>query len=316
MNRALSFWAALNALVADSLSMISGSTEAGARVEFQIGFDAESLAASVRFPCAPIDLEALSKKLLFVPGENFSPWMMAREQANLSELRIYEENQSVEFGMVFLRKGIKQANVRPLIIRQISKLPLEDAESVARYKFLGFNSLGKKKSSAFKKTFSERLNEIKKDEKTDLEVVAPNSGNGDLLEVKIKTLEDVVAQRDQAIAKLTKEIEEINDPLKRGVVSGVIDQQKQALMQKLKMAEDALKLANNREKELMGMVDKAIQQKDKISKELKAAESKLDQASSGNNSLVVNLQKQLDEANKRTAALSKKITDLTDKKVA
>ena len=320
---ALAFWGGINALVADALSMISGKIESGARVEIQIGFDLENLAASVRFPCAPLDPVELSKRILYVPGEGASPWLIAREQANMSELRIYEENGSVEFGVVFSRKIFPQARVRPLIVRQIAKLPLEDAESVARYRFQPFSGLGKKAKGGFKKSFSERIQETKGEAEAltippTSEIKAAPAESADLApwQAKSKGLEDTISQRDHSIARLTKEIEEINDPMKRGVVSGVIDQQKQALAQKLKIAEDALKLANNREKELMGMVDKAIQLKEKLAKDLKIAESKLDQASTGNNSQVVRLQKQLEEANRRSSALSKKITELTEKKVA
>lgn len=363
----MAFWSALNSLVAESLTMLPKECADGSRVEVQVGADDSNLCASVRFPFAYTDLKELRARLVFqANGGGPSPWLIAREAANFTELRAYAENKTVELSFAVARTDFPQSAFRPVIVREIAQIPLEDPTLVASYKFLPFNALtrGKKggKAGGFKKSFSEQVTETKvaaaaeKERLTIVEGAAPGPEGAtlvkggpaekldsthvkgearqapeltivkgssqetlkkiELYESKIESLATTLAQREQLIAKLNKEIQEINDPLKRGVVGSVVDKQKEGLMQNVKRLEDQIKESEVREKELMSMVDKAIQQKDKLAKDLKAAELKLQQASSGNNSLVVKLEKQLEEANRRNSALSQKITELSSKKAS
>src|SRR3989344_3326760 len=353
--KTMSFWGALNALVAEALVMLPNKAAEGARVEVQLGVDEQNVCASVRFPYTYTEAKQLKARVVYQPNSGASPWLIARETANFAEIRAYAENQSVEFTIAFAREDFPQSAFRPVVVREIAVIPLEKPESVARYRFQPFSAIaaGKKAKAGFRKSFSERIEETKTvvkgaapapDQKTVVkETAAPapekltlvkGTAYGEdppmaeiraqndpekkasLYESKILTLQATIAQREELVTKLNKEIAEINDPLRRGVVSGVIDQQKEALIQKLKKFEEAAKAAEAREKELISMVDKAIQQKDKVAKDAKALEAKLGQASSGNNSLVVKLQKQLEESNRRNSVLSQKITELAGKKAS
>ena len=366
--KTMSFWGALNALVAEALVMLPNKAAEGARVEVQLGVDEQNVCASVRFPYTYTEAKQLKARVVYQPNSGASPWLIARETANFAEIRAYAENQSVEFTIAFAREDFPQSAFRPVVVREIAVIPLEKPESVARYRFQPFSAIaaGKKAKAGFRKSFSERIEETKTvvkgaapepelktivkgaapvpEQKTVVkETAAPapekltlvkGTAYGEdppmaeiraqndpekkasLYESKILSLQATIAQREELVTKLNKEIAEINDPLRRGVVSGVIDQQKEALIQKLKKFEEAAKAAEAREKELISMVDKAIQQKDKVAKDAKALEAKLGQASSGNNSLVVKLQKQLEESNRRNSVLSQKITEIAGKKAS
>jgi predicted nucleic acid-binding Zn-ribbon protein len=86
----------------------------------------------------------------------------------------------------------------------------------------------------------------------------------------------------------------------------------QGLKDNITRLQSELADAQGREKELMTVVDKAIQIKDDVTKKLKAAEAKLGQSSGGNNSKVVALEKQLDEQKRQNKELSKKVSQLLE----
>lgn len=144
------------------------------------------------------------------------------------------------------------------------------------------------------------------------ESAAPAGKSDALLESKIQSLETTLKQREELIAKLNKEIEEIKDPMKMGVITGIKDNQVQGLKDNITRLQGELADAQAREKELMAVVDKAIQLKDDVVKKLKAAEVKLSQSSGGNNSKVVTLEKQLEEQKRQNKELSKKVSQLTE----
>jgi hypothetical protein len=133
-----------------------------------------------------------------------------------------------------------------------------------------------------------------------------------LWESKLSGLEQTLKQRDELIAKLNKEIEEIKDPMKMGVISGIKDNQLEGLKGNIKRLEEELLESQGREKELLALVDKAVQMKDDAVKRIKDMDSKLRQSQGGNNSKVVALEKQVDEQKRQNKELSKRITQLTE----
>jgi hypothetical protein len=137
-----------------------------------------------------------------------------------------------------------------------------------------------------------------------------------LLESKLEGLESTLKQREELIAKLNKEIEEIKDPMKKGVISGIKDSQLEGMKQNLARMEKDLAESNKREKELMAVVDKAIQMKDEAVRKFKELDVKLRQSSGGTNSKVVTLEKQLEEQKRQNKELSKRVTALTEQLTA
>lgn len=357
------FWSTVNSLVTEAITLLPASMVDAKRVELQIGTDDNLVCASIRFPFDFKDSLHLNEYFTYEENKAVSQWLLARENANLIELRAYEENKSVELIAVFIRNEMEQSVRHPVLIRHMHEMPLEDASQVSQYKFKMFSSiaLSKKKGQiGFRKKHSDdqakqiisgRAEEddntetrIKgeapeKEVKTKVEGVTDHiqeekitvkdksASNKDIVSIsdirkiedadkkaslyesKIQGLQETLEQREGLITKLNKEIEEINDPMKRGAISGVIDNQQKALMQNVKRLESELQEADKREKELMSMVDKAVQQKDSALKSNKALEAKLAKASQGNNAQTVQLKKQLEEANKQKAILSKKLAD-------
>lgn len=145
---------------------------------------------------------------------------------------------------------------------------------------------------------------------------APAAKSDALLESKILSLESTLKQRDELVAKLNKEIEEIKDPLKMGVISGIKDNQVSGLKDNIKRLQEEVAEAQGREKELMGVVDKAIQMKDDAMKKLKELDIKLKQSSGGNSSKVIMLEKQIEEQKRQNKELSKRVSQLTEQIVA
>lgn len=133
-----------------------------------------------------------------------------------------------------------------------------------------------------------------------------------LWESKVAGLEATLKQREDLIAKLNKEIEEIKDPMKMGVISGIKDTQLEGLKSNIKRLEEELQESQNREKELLAVVDKAVQMKDDAIKKMKEMDTKLRQSQGGNNSKVVMLEKQMEEQKRQNKELSKRITQLTE----
>lgn len=130
------------------------------------------------------------------------------------------------------------------------------------------------------------------------------------LEAKVKSLENSLKVAQDALAKQSKE-----DPLaKRDVLTNIKDGQSEGLKQNIKLLEEELKECKDREKELMKMVDKAVQMKDEAAKRIKELDVKLKAASNnGGGSKVQMLEKALDEQKRQNKELSKKVSDLSDK---
>ncbi len=134
------------------------------------------------------------------------------------------------------------------------------------------------------------------------------------LEARLIDLEAQLKTRDSMLASANKELKDLNDPLKkRDVLTNIKDTQSEGLKQTVKNLETELEEAKNREKELMKMVDKAVQMKDEAAKKIKELDLKLKQASSGGGSKVQMLEKALDEQKRQNKELSKKINEMSEK---
>ena len=129
-------------------------------------------------------------------------------------------------------------------------------------------------------------------------------------ENKFKGLEVQLKEKTMMVEKLSRDIEEIKDPSKRNVISGIKDNAQEALKQQIERLEKDLALAGEREKEMMAVLDKAVQIKDASEKKIKDLETKVRGASGGNNSKVVQLEKQLDEQKRQNQAMSKRVSGL------
>jgi hypothetical protein len=158
--------------------------------------------------------------------------------------------------------------------------------------------------------------------KTEKEPVAPAAaaspaGKSDsILESKIQSLEATLKQREELVAKLNKEIEEIKDPSKMGVISGIKDNQVEGLKDNIKRLTTDLQEAEKREKDMLAVLDKAVQLKDEAVKKVKEMDLKLRQSQDGNNSKVVTLERQLEEQKRQNKELSKRLSQAGDKKAA
>jgi hypothetical protein len=129
------------------------------------------------------------------------------------------------------------------------------------------------------------------------------------LESKLIALEGSLKVAQEVIAKNGKE-----DPLaKRDVLTNIKDGQTEGLKQNIKLLEAELAESKGREKELMTMVDKAVQMKEDASKKIKELDMKLKTASNGGGSKVQMLEKAIDEQKRQNKELMKRVGELNDK---
>jgi hypothetical protein len=140
----------------------------------------------------------------------------------------------------------------------------------------------------------------------------PKEKSGSLLESKIEGLQATLQQREELIKKLNQEIADIKDPTKMGVISGIKDNQVEGLKDNISRLNTELEDAHGREKDMIAVLDKAVQMKDEAVKRFKELELKLRQSQGGNNSKVVTLERQLDEQKRQNKELSKRISQLME----
>lgn len=136
----------------------------------------------------------------------------------------------------------------------------------------------------------------------------PREKSESLLESKIQGLEATLKQRDELVAKLNKEIEEIKDPSKMGVISGIKDTQLEGLKDNIKRLNSDLRESEKREKDMLAVLDKAVQLKDESVKKLKELETKLRQSQEAANTRVAAVEKQLEEQKRQNKELSKRLS--------
>ncbi len=336
--RAIKTWSAVNSLLQYALLELPGQGDAGTgeRIDFQLGADDSLLAINLRFNCKN------SKPEAFI-ADPFTE--VSRTSADFFECRALPESR-LEIILAFSLKE-KFAQSFQCATRTPT-VATEKPEDISEYTFKDFTGLSAETAApnrvvkGFKKKFSDRIAEasptaaasgssaisadpISAESLTTIKGGAPSgpevktvvSGSATLTKTPdLLKLEETIKQKDDLIVKLNKEIEEIKDPMKRGVITSIKDTQADGLKDNIKRLEDEAVEAAAREKELMAVVDKAIQLKDDAMKRLKDTETKLRQATEANSSKAVQLEKQLEEAKRQNKELSKKITTLSGAKAA
>jgi|GEM_PF-4836059 len=134
------------------------------------------------------------------------------------------------------------------------------------------------------------------------------------LEQQIHAMNITIQQKEAMIIKLNKDLAAVNDPLaKRDVITNIKDNQSEGLKQNIKVLETELEEAKEREKELMKMVDKAVQMKDEAAKKIKELDLKLKQAGGNKGSKEQMLEKQLEEAKRQNKELAARIGEMMAK---
>ena len=341
--KAVSAWSSLSSLLYFSFQSLpsQGTAGTGERVDVQIGADGSQFAISIK----------VNAKIPILSVRENSVFSVPKDGANFFEIRNLEED-TIELNAVFFSSeeqnghcfltynGGAAANEEADFVREFVFHSMQEITTPS--------DEGKRKVRGFKKKFSETISTIKADEpqaeqkivvsgatelgkgkpnltvvKADTDTPIATAGvtttpvqsaekSESLYLSKIQGLEETLKQREELIAKLNKEIEEIKDPLKMGVISSIKDNQSEGLKGTIKRLETELAESAAREKELMGVVDKAIQLKDDAIKKYKEVETKLRQSSGGNNSKVVQLEKQLEEAKRQNKEMAKRVGQLTE----
>ncbi len=342
--RSVEIWGALHSLLFLGIHALpeQGENGTGERVDVQVGADDKCFAYSIRFDFPPEKWPDLRRNaLLEVP----------RGAMDFFELRYLQQAKKVEIvaGCFFAAKT--PLSIEGLSFHVDTALEDSQNVKDYTFQSFGSmkgNNPAEKRiiKGGFKKKFSEQVTiaaDANSAETTTTvtaeKVVDADNGNflvqGEVLqptpkvvvsgsasmgkekseslwESKVAGLEATLKQRDELITKLNKEIEEIKDPMKMGVISGIKDNQLEGLKSNIKRLEEELSESQNREKELLAVVDKAVQIKDETTKRMKEMDSKLRQTQGGNNSKVVMLEKQMEEQKRQNKELSKRVTQLTE----
>lgn len=338
-SQAANAWGCLQSLVIHGLQFLPdvGEKGTGEKVDVQVGCDEKHFAVSVRFDAAPEQLSAVrSSPILNLP----------RTCTGVFESRYVAEARKMELNCLFYRNGGPERTVE--IAGYLATGALESAESVSTYQFKGFESLdgavpedkrvvtGK---GGFKKKFSQQIDPEAAKAAETVSVISPEttapevkvvvSGSASMgaketvvkggasspeLEAKLRALESGMKVKDEMIGKLQRELAAFSDPTaKRDVLTNIKDSQSEGLKQNIKALETELEEAKGREKELMKMVDKAVQMKDEAAKKIKELDVKLKQTGGQKGSKEQMLEKQLEEQKRQNKELSAKVTDLMGK---
>ena len=343
--KAVDAWGTLHALIVLGIRCLpnQGANGTGERVDVQIGADSSKFSFSVRFDLPPEAVVDIRKNnLLELP----------RSCLDFFESRYINSGKKLELLGVSFLQGSPKSCLEAHAFHPATVLENSQEVKEYHFKGFGSLSSATPeekrviKGKGFKKKFSEQVS-IPADaaeKPTEIKITAekivdadagnflvkgevlqptPSSGpvvtpaatmgkNPALLESKIQSLEATLKQRDELVVKLNKEIEDIKDPMKMGVISGIKDNQLEGLKNNITRLQGELAESQEREKELMSVVDKAIVMKDDAQKKYKELEGKLRTAQGGNNSKVVMLEKQLEEQKRQNQMLSKKVSQLTE----
>lgn len=331
-------WGSIQALVFHGLQLLpeQGEKGTGEKVDVQLGADEKVLVLTVRF-----DLPAAN-----AAGARMNPILaLPRAAAGVFESRYIADAQKMEFNCVFF---LQNGPARPIEISSFQKeAGLENPEAVKDMQFKGFGAIDTSgaeeqrvvkggKGGGFKKKFSAQVgNEapapgpvatvaaeappapqkvvvsgkagLGAESATVVKGGAPNPE----LEGKVKSLEAALKQKEDALAKVQAELAAAKDPAaKRDVITNIKDTQSEGLKQHLKAMEGELEEAKEREKELMKMVDKAVQMKDDAAKKIKELELKVKQSGGTKGSKEQMLEKQLEEANRKIKELANRIGEM------
>ncbi len=342
--RALEVWGSLHALLFLGIRALpdQGEKGTGERVDVQIGADSTNLTFTIRFDLPSDHLPDLRRHSILETPRNAvdffefrylqkakkaeilgvcfmnTPTTTAVEVQSFHPAAALETNQDVKdytFQTFGALSGSAQEEKR--VIKGGFKKKFSDQVS------LGADAKETEEVTRISadKNISEKETIIKADNTSapaaKTVVISGNANLGKeksqaLLESKIQSLEGALKQREELIAKLNKEIEEIKDPMKMGVITGIKDNQLEGLKDNITRLQGELAESQKREKEFMGVVDKAIQVKDDAVKRLKDLETKLRQSQESNNSKVITVEKQLEEQKRQNKEYLKKISQLTE----
>ncbi len=344
-------WGCLQSLVFLGLQNLpeQGEKGTGEKVDVQIGADDKLVAFTVRFEIKPDQLAALrANPLLTLPrtaaGVFESRFIQAGNKIEFNCLffRSGGAERPIEITSFHRDAALEDASfVKEYTFKTFAALTEPAPEEKTKVKGKG----------GFKKKFSEKMAESSPPPATEETKIASDisgpvgsttvkgapaaaeakvvvSGKASLvpdketviknenaankvleLEAKIQALEHNLKVREEALAKAGAE-----DPLKkRDVITNIKDSQAEALKQRIKILEEEAEETGKREKELMSMVDKAVQMKDEAAKKIKDLDTKLKQSSGGTSSKVTQLEKQLEEQKRQNKELSSRVTELNNK---
>jgi len=296
--QALSAWSNLN----HSLSLLFqeipglGDTGTGERIDLQVGADEKKFCIYLKYNGNPDN------------PEQFTEAYLLAQSAHYAEYKKFSQIGKKEITLIYLISNHTNSTIQNIIISEAITSPevLEKMEEVQAYSFKDLQGLEKNLKEGergFKKKFSERV----------AATTIAAEKNPSQLQSKIVDLEEILKQKELLITKLNKEIQEINDPLKRDIISNIKDNQTEGLKNNISRLEEELEVSRSKEKEWMLSVDKALIMKDEAVKKMKEAENKLRQKQEGINFQITQLEKQLEQATKLNKDLMKKITELTEK---
>jgi len=345
--KAVDMWAALQAAVYVGIRSLpsQGANGTGERVEVQVGCDEKTFSFSITFDLTIND----HKNVCHDPALNIlrstANFFETRFYFDSNKIEILATCERKEDNKASL---VEVHTVRPKTgtetnqeAQEYTYKPFQNLSGKTNDEKRVFKGKFKKKFSETIKVSGDTPNTLDNTKTTILaekvvdaengnflvqpEILAPNvnpeqlkakpveeNKSAALLESKIQSLENTLKQRDELVAKLNKEIEEIKDPMKMGVITSIKDNQVAGLKDNIKRLEAEVLESQEREKELMSVVDKAIVIKDEATKKVKDLETKVRQLQGGNNSKVTTLEKQLEEAKKQNKDYLKKITALTE----
>ena len=323
LDHAVSVWGSLQSAIFLALKSLPEAGEAGSgeKMEVQIGSDSTCLAFSIRFDLAPEYVTQYRQHSLMTVPTNY---------ADIVEIAYLQNAKKLEVLCLFFRKEQPESTILVHTFR--TEASLENNDFIKEFSFKPLNTIDAAKPAAgakkFRKKFSEQVAEIKPTaipsaltagtisaEALGGSTKAPPQPQSKELSQalsKIENMETILKQREQLIAKLNKEIEEIKDPLKMNVISNIKDTQTEALKRNIERLETEIVEFQDRERELMAIADKTVQIKDDAMKKVKELETKLRLSLDGNNGRVITLEKQIEEQKRQNKELSKKLATLAD----
>jgi hypothetical protein len=341
----LKVWASVESVILAAFQHLPGNGDGttGERVDLQIGSDENVFAIGIRFEQTKESLdELLSHPALII----------TRDQCHFLEVREIRSAKKIEINMAFFRSATTSAvrvihRVENVALEKADDTAAYGFKPIASMDQEGETAPVTKIKGGFKKKFSEQVKVISGDKNVLDETVikgdaaeaqkktvvkgalnvtdsklrellqpivinGPKDKTAMFLESKIIGLQEALREREGVVQRLSREIEEIKDPMKMDIISNIKDNQKQGLQDRLNLMKRELDEASKREKEFMALADKAVVMRDEAMKKIKELELKSRQASGGNNSKVVMLERQLDEATRQRAEMSKRISELMD----
>ncbi|HEY8280708.1 MAG TPA: hypothetical protein VIH99_13850 [Bdellovibrionota bacterium] len=327
---AASVWGCLQSLVFLGLQKLPeiGEKGTGEKVDVQIGADEKVVALTVRFDLPPEEFTEMRGSPMLA---------LSRTSADVMESRYLMDSKKIEFNCLFYRTGGAQCPIEITSFHREAEL--ESATFVKEYFFKSLSDLSsdvpeekRVAKGGFKKKLSDTLFKTEPSApataepskvvvsgsaslKGGAEAVTVVKDDGSVkikeLEVRVKELEHNLKTKEEALSKATREL---GDPSKRiNAITNVKDSQNEGLKQNLKNIESELAASKGREKELMSMVDKAVQIKEDAAKKIRELETKLKTASGSGGSKVQMLERALDEQKRQNKELSNRVSELKTK---